>query len=379
MQKNIKKSKKEKHYSLDAIKKIDSQYKVIIGEKSNGKSYAVKLDLITESWNSGIPFMFLRRYVEEVKLDRIEGYFDDMVENDNGKKEINDLTHGIADCVQAYRGAVYFAKKDEDGKTRRIKIMAYFMAIPQYEHFTSRAFVKVNRLLFEEFIAPLGKPFLPKEYNTFMLIISTVFRRRAGCVVYMIANTNKLVCPYFTEWGIKVEMLEQGKISVFHHDTLEQDDETGHNIVVDIAVEYCDNTAGHDRMILGKKRHVMTKGEWDTNAYPHLPQPYKIYKKWYTIYYKKDQFVFVIRLLSGDNRLPFLYVYPYNKDGDTIPDNARIVSDVFSLDTNITLRFDQFRNKYDELVYTLLKDERVCYSDNMCGTTFNELLKLVNN
>lgn len=255
--------------------------------------------------------------------------------------------------------------------------MAYFMAIPQYEHFTSQAFVKINRLLFEEFIAPLGKPFLPKEYNTFMLIISTIFRRRIGCVVYMIANTNKLVCPYFTEWGVQADMLEQGKISLFHHDTMEKDD-NGHNIVIDIAIEYCENTAGSDRMILGKKRHVMTKGEWDTNSYPHLPKPYKMYKKWYNIYYKKNNFTFIITLLSDSNRLPFLYVYRYYKDDDTIPENARIITDELSLEINVTQRFDQFRTKYDELVYSLLKDGRVYYFDNMCGTTFNELLNLVN-
>lgn len=366
---------KEKHYSLEAIDKLDVQYKAIIGEKSNGKSYAVKLKLMTESWETGIPFVFLRRYVEDVKLDKIEGYFADMVENDNGKKEIALLTKGKADCVQAYRGALYFAKKEEDGKISRVCIMCRFIAIPQYEHFTSQAFVKTNRLLFEEFIAPLGKPFLPEEYDTFMLIISTVFRRRKGCVAYMVANTNKIICPYFTEWGIKVDMLEQGKISIFHHDTGEKDEETGEPIIIDIGVEWCENTQGQDRMILGKKRHVMTKGSWDTRSYPHLPQEYKTYKVWYTMYYKRSEFTFVIRLLSGDNKLPFLFIYPYKK-GKHVPINARLVSDEFSLEPLITSSFAHFRTKYDKLVYSLLTEKRVCYSDNMAGTTFNELLKL---
>lgn len=367
--------KKERHYNLEPIEKLDTQYKAIIGEKSNGKSYAVKLKLMTESWLSGIPFVFVRRYVEDVKLDKMEGYFDDMVENDDGKREIHLLTKGKADCVQAYRGAVYFAKKQDDGKIQRICIMCKFMAIPQYEHFTSQAFVKTNRMLFEEFIAPLGKPFLPDEYNTFQLIISTVFRRRKGCVVYMVANTNKIICPYFNEWGIRVDMLEQGKISVFHHDTNDKDDETGKNIVIDIAVEWCENTEGNDHMLLGRKRNVMTKGSWDTRSYPHLIGEYKNYKIWYTVYYKNASFVFVIRLMSGDNRLPFLYIYPFKK-GKMIPINARLVSTEFSLEPLITQTFAQFRTKYDQLVYTLLQEKRVCYSDNMCGTTFNELVKL---
>lgn len=366
--------KKDKYYNPDAINKIDSQYKLIIGEKSNGKSYAIKLQFLRESWETGIPFVFIRRYVEDVKLDRIEGYFADMVENDDGKHEISELTDGKYDCVQAYRGSIYFAKTTDDGPKRGFAF-ARFMAIPQYEHFTSQAFVKVNRILFEEFIAPLGKPFLPNEYNTFMLIVSTIFRRRRGCVVYMIANTNKIICPYFNEWGIQVSMLEQGKISVFHHDTGERDDETGEHIVIDIAVEWCENSEGQDRMVLGRKRTVLTKGEWDTNSYPHLQAPYKTYRKWYTVYYKVSTFVFVIRLLSGDNRLPFLYIYPYKK-GKEIPENARIVSDSFSLDVLTTSKFDDFRTKYDELVYKLLMAKRMCYSDNMSGTTFNELLRL---
>lgn len=367
--------KKDKHYNIEPIDKLDTQYKAIIGEKSNGKSYAVKLKLMTEAWNTSIPFVFVRRYVEDVKLDKMEGYFADMVENDDGKHEIELLTKKKADCVQAYRGAVYFAKKSEDGKIQRICIMCKFMAIPQYEHFTSQAFVKTNRILFEEFIAPLGKPFLPEEYSTFMLIISTIFRRRKGCVCYMVANTNKIICPYFTEWGIKVDMLEQGKISIFHHDTGEKDEETGENIMIDIAVEWCENTQGQDHMILGKKRHVMTKGQWDTRSYPHLLDEYKNYKVWYTMYYSNNNFTFVIRLLSGDNRLPFLYIYPYKK-GKRVPNNARLVTNEFSLEPLVTQSFAMFRTKYDQLVYTLMQEKRVCYSDNMCGTTFNELLKL---
>lgn len=365
--------RKEKHYSLDAIEKIDSQYKVIIGEKSNGKSYAVKLKLMTEAWHTAVPFVMVRRYVEDVKLDKIERYFADMVENDDGKSEIKELTNGKCDTVQAYRGALYFAKKEED-KIRRVGIMCYFMAIPQYEHFTSQAFVKINRILFEEFIAPLGKPFLPKEYNTFMLIISTVFRRRAGCIVYMIANTNKLVCPYFDEWGIQVSMLEQGKISVFHFDSGEKDEETGNKLVIDIAVEYCSNSAGQDKMILGKKRGVFTKGEWDTDSYPHLNAPYKTFKKWYTMYYRKSGFTFVIRLLSDSNRMPFLYVYPYRYD--ELPENARLVQDGFSWEVNVTPTFEDYRTKYDKLVHELLLAGRVCFSTNIVGTTFNELVSM---
>lgn len=367
-------TKKEKHYSLDAIDKIDSQYKLIIGEKSNGKSYAVKLKLLKEAWETGIPFFYVRRYVEDVKAHMVERYFNDMVENDDGKREIYDLTDGECECVQVFRGGIYFATKDEKGEVKRIRLFAYYMAIPQYEHFTSQAFVKINRILFEEFIAPLGKPFLPKEYNTFMLIVSTIFRRRAGCIVYMIANTNKLVCPYFDEWGITVEELERGMISVFHHDSGDVDEDKK-RIIIDIAVEYCENTAGTDRMILGKKRNVMTKGEWDTNSYPHLEQPFKTYRKWYVMYFRKSRFTFVIRLLSDSNRMPFLYVYPASKD-EMLPENARIVEEGFSLNPRVTQSFSEFRTRYDELVYTLLKEGKVCYSTNMCGTTFNELLKM---
>lgn len=365
--------KKEKHYSLDAIDKIDSQYKLIIGEKSNGKSYAVKLKLLKESWETGIPFFYVRRYVEDVKAHMVERYFNDMVENDDGKREIYEFTNGECECVQVFRGGIYFATKNEKGEIKRVRLFAYYMAIPQYEHFTSQAFVKISKILFEEFIAPIGKPFLPKEYNTFMLIVSTIFRRRAGCIVYMIANTNKLVCPYFDEWGIKVNMLEQGKISVFHHDSGDKDDE-GERIIVDIAVEYCANTAGTDRMILGKKRAVMAHGEWDTNSYPHLPAPYKTFRKWYAMYYRKNGFTFVIRLLSDSNRMPFVYIYPYT-DGEELPEDVRLIEEGFTLNPMVTETFSEYRTKYDRLVDELMKANRVCYSTNMCGTTFNELLK----
>ena len=42
---------KQKYYRLDKIKKVDAQYKMLLGERSNGKSYAVKEDALQDAWS----------------------------------------------------------------------------------------------------------------------------------------------------------------------------------------------------------------------------------------------------------------------------------------------------------------------------------------
>ena len=39
---------KQKYYSIDKIKKLDCEYNILLGERSNGKSYAVKQNALID-------------------------------------------------------------------------------------------------------------------------------------------------------------------------------------------------------------------------------------------------------------------------------------------------------------------------------------------
>lgn len=301
----------------------------------------------------------------------MEAYFEDMVENSDGKREIYELTNGEYDRVQVYRRWVYFANLEDDGKIKRSnKRICYVFSIVQDSKYRSMSFPTIFYALLEEMIPPLGQPFLPHEYTRFMNIISTVFRRRDG-IVYMIANTNKPVCPYFDEWCITERMLKQGSISVITQHVEEQET----TFDVNIAVEYCNSVEGDVKMIFGKKRGVIVGGQWDTRTYPHLPKNMREYRAYYKMYLFDSNHGFVLSLLKERiGGFPFIYVYPYTKKEEELrKKNERIVSNTQSMSYLVTTRIDIMRTKYDKLILKLLREKMVFYSDNMTGTLFEEL------
>ena len=58
---------KKKYYSVERIKKIDAQYKILLGGRNIGKSYAVKNDVVKECYLNGNEFIYLRRWDEDIK------------------------------------------------------------------------------------------------------------------------------------------------------------------------------------------------------------------------------------------------------------------------------------------------------------------------
>lgn len=363
--------KKKKHYTLDAINKIQAQYKIILGERSPGKSYAVKKQCLQQAWNNDIFFVYLRRWKDDIKIEKIESYFADMTKNDYGEKEIYNITHGACDCITVYRNGIFLSKTDiNSGKVDRIKQVGYAMCLMNDTHYKSMAFASnYKNIIFEEFITDEG--YAPKEIKKLTSIVSTVLRRRDG-IVYMIGNTLTPVCPYLYEWGLdNVKTQKEGTIDIYHHETLEIDDDTGKPININIAVERCKSN-GNGKMFFGEYAKMIDGGEWDTKSYPKLDRDISCYKEYYNIFMSYQNFMFIISLICDYNKNPLLYVKKYEEDEK--PVNMRTVTDLYSSDRHTTYRLSQCLNDYDILVNKLLKLRKVCYSDNLVGTIFNQCL-----
>ena len=72
---------KQKYYRLTNILKTNAQYLILLGERSNGKAYAVKEFVLEDYFKNGHEFAYIRRWREEIKSASIEQYFEDMEEN----------------------------------------------------------------------------------------------------------------------------------------------------------------------------------------------------------------------------------------------------------------------------------------------------------
>lgn len=348
---------KQKFYNLSNLLKTESQYKMLLGERSNGKSYAVKEYVLNEAYKNNNQFAYIRRWREDIKSASVESYFADM--------DIEKITNGEYNYITVYRGNIYFSN-NIDGVITKGKIVGFTFCLTGETHYKSLAYPNVVNAVFEEFITKSG--YLPNEVKTLESLISTIFRRRNGNI-FLIGNTLSRLCPYFSEWQLThVPKQKQGTIDIYNHYT-DQADENGKPIIVSIAVEYCANNSNNTKLFFGNSKMTVS-GEWETEEHPHLENRYNSYKKHYELLYEYKTFSFVITLLSNEKKEPFLYVYPYTKERII----KRKITDKFSTE-KMTTRYLCYITKYDKLVKDLIEEKKIVFSDNLTGTEFFQSIK----
>lgn len=358
----------KKHYTLDNILKIGALYNVLYGERSNGKSYAVKLRCLERAYNNSEKFVYMRRWLEDVSKNRAEGYWDDMEIDDEGNKRIRDITRGEYDCISIYRNEIYFAKRKEDGKKERGLLIGRVVVLTGDTHEKSRSFVGYYRIIYEEMITDSG--YLGNEVSIFMSLVSTILRRKTG-EVFLIGNTLTKTCPFFREWELtNVPKQKQGTIDVYKYKNGQVDD-NGVEIVITIACEYCENTAGVTRMIFNNK--MITSGAWHTDEKEHLPLAYGEHKRLCCILIDDELEQFAIDILSYKKSV-LLYIRLIDKKWTNYEKYDIVITDRFSYEKKYMKNLSGLP-LLRKMVIFLWETGKVCFEDNLVGTTFSTMLK----
>lgn len=380
---DTKKAKTKKvYYSIVNIMKLFAEYNILLGQRANGKSYQVKNEVaLKDAWdyiNGRLSttrlcekgksrktgkFTYLRRWATDVKAGAVEEYFAD------SKKAIKEITEGMYDGIRAYGGVLYFVGSDADGNRVQSADIGRYHSLATAEHIKSLAFVDFTNIIFEEWIT--DGIYLVDEPTKLQQYVSTIFRLERG-QVFLIGNTLSRVCPYFSEWCLEgVLRQKQGTIEMYHFHTSDDDEEKQ----IDIAVEYCAETKNDNKMFFGQAAKQIVSGEWDVKNVPKLPRDQSEYEKVYEVMFAYQSFKFVLELLiepKDGGRVCF--VYPLTKSHKKI---TRIITDEFSDSPYKTPCLDSRRlpEAYIEECFRLNK---VCYSDNLTGSDFKQVLAQLN-
>lgn len=350
---------KKDYYDISNLLATNAQYMIMLGKRANGKSYQAKSTALAEAYNEGKRFIYLRRWKADITANEVEKYFDDM--------PIEKITNGEYDHIKAWRNNIYFAQRDEDGKSIRGKEIGRYCALNESERYKSWAFTNPKTgenyfkyILFEEFIT--DKIYLVDEPNKLQQFVSTVFRNNEG-IVMLIGNTLSRVCPYFIEWCLDGTLQQKiGTIEVYHYHT-----EDGGQI--DIAVERCANTSQKNKMFFGQSEKQIVSGEWDTKEVAKLPKPIEEYEMVYEILVIYQKFKFVMQLLIEPKEGgTIVYIYPYTKRREIL----RKISTEFTDDIWTTSVLDRTK-KPEAMILNCFRIGKVCYSDNLTGADFSHV------
>lgn len=339
-----------KYYTLDNILKKNADYNIIVGERSNGKTYASLLYGVSEYVKHGKEMAYMRRMYEDVKGSRAEQVFSALVSNG----EIDKITNGEYNSIKYYRAAWYLAKDEEKAE----KPFCYAFAISQMEHYKSQSYPNIYTIIFDEFIT--RTIYIPDEFNLFLNMLSTIIRQRDGIKIFMLGNTVNKYCPYFKEMGIPLKNMNAGDIITIENGTLK------------IAVEYTTPTKGgkkSDKYFNFKSKTVkmITGGAWEIAEYPKCPVPYTrgdIIKTFYLIF---DENYITGEIVNKGGGNLFIFFHPKKENRIKEPETDLVYCDYSSYRRNY---YNQITRPHDDtgrLIYTLFQNGKVFYSDNDTG------------
>lgn len=358
--------KKGSYYSLDKIKKHNAEYNLIIGERSNGKTYAVKMEMLKKyaASNEREQSALLRRWDEDFKGIRGGNMFSDIVEN----KELEKLFNGKYDGITYYRHAWYMTKKDDTGKSiRNEEPFCYAFSVTAMEHDKSTSYPRVTTVLFDEVIT--RKQYVPDEFILFMNCLSTIIRERDNVVIYMLGNTVSHFSPYYSEMGLKhVRQMKQGDIDLYTYG------EKG----CKVAVEYI----GESKFIKksnkyfafdNPKLNMIKTGAYELDVHPHLTKRFKRSDIMFIYFIKYEEYLLQCEVVQCDDEV-FTYIHEKTTEIKDVENDLIYTTEITSK-PNYRVGIMKARDKMGDRVAYFYKHNLVFYQNNEIGEIVSNYVK----
>ena len=186
-------NKKINYYDIMPLKneadRVGAKIRMIFGQKTNGKSWQVD-KLILDGIERGEQFVYIRRWKEDIKMSPMNRHF--------SKQKPDFLT---------FRNGEFKIKETGD-------VVGYACCLSGTEHVSGEQLpVAVKTIFFDECFTRF--PELPREFETWQILLSTIIRERDDVNIYMVGNTVKRTSTYFQHYGIDPLKMKKGSINTF--------------------------------------------------------------------------------------------------------------------------------------------------------------------
>lgn len=336
----------------EKIEKIKGDYIIMHGGRNTGKSYSIKYLILKKAYENIIDykclskFIYLRRYYDETKDIFSSAYFSDI--------PIKAITNEKYNTVIVRNHEIYFGNIDENGNEKKERLIGRVCALSYQVKYKSQVFNDYENIIFEEFI---GDTYINDEPNKLFNFVSTVFRNKKG-TCYMIGNLISRYNPYFRDWNLS-NAINQKENSI---DTY---------VIDDVKIKCWMCPSGKDnKMIFGHAKRAIDGIEYETTLQPHLHCDYDDCEKIYTVVLKHMNFMYLCEFMKDKNNNMFWFISPKTTPIQT---GTRVVTKEFNCNPFYTTKFLPI-NLNEQTIFNILKNGKICYSDNLTGTEFSQLI-----
>lgn len=357
---------KIEYYSLERVLRQNCRYMMIIGERSNGKTYACLDRTIERYFKEGSESGYIRRYREDFRGKRGDSLYSNHIANGR----IGYHSGHEYDGIKYYAGRWYVGKRDEDLNklVTNEKPLCYGFSLSDMEHDKSTGYPHIKTVIFDEFLT--RGYYLPNEFILFMNCLSTIIRHRSDVEIFMLGNTVNKYCPYFKEMGMThIAEMEQGKIDVY----------TYGNSGLRVAVERCNRpkkgTKKSDVYFAfdNPELQMITDGEWEISLYPHLPAKYLQSDILFIYFIKFNDKLLQCEIIQKEDTI-FTYIHEKTTPIQDM-DNDIIFSEEFSARPNRYRNILRPIDKLSKKIAEFYKSERIFYQDNEIGEIIRNYIK----
>lgn len=290
------------YYTLDRIMNENADYNIIIGERGNGKTYAIQKHLIETFLATGKQCFMLRRWMDDVKPSIAQNFWDG-----NLLSQLSDMSNGRFTSI-VYRNSKYICVSYDDKGKPIIddnNTIGYIWDVNESERLKGQSFPNVQNIVYEEFISLATLGYIPNEITYFLNIISTIVRDRTDVKIWLLGNTVNPYNPYFEHFGINGLSLNQGEIWTKY------DTETG----CKVALEFCAKRRVGSIFGTSAKyfafgtndgsSDMIVSGQWQIPDYPTCK--FVLENSRYKMYIKFDEKILEFHMMAK-NRDFFVYV-----------------------------------------------------------------------
>lgn len=354
-----------KYYQLTEIQKYNAKYNMIIGGRSDGKTYAVLSEILRKYCNDGETGAIVRRWSEDFTGKRGQQMFSALVANGL----VTQFSHGRWNTVKYYASKWYMCWYD-DAKCEIVDTdptpFCYGFALTMQEHDKSTSYPTITTVLFDEFIT--RNVYLPDEFVIFCNVLSTIIRERDNVTIYMCGNTINKYCPYFDAMGLKhVSEMQRGTIDLYKYG------DSG----LTVAVEYCDTAYGIFGGKKSKKSDVyfafdnskismITGGDWELDIYPHCPRRFVPKEIRFIFFVEFDRQLLQCEVVCSASDC-FVFVHPKTTPLQRKPRDLIYTTNFANPSPYIRKTFLKPVDDADRKILSLWNAGKFFYSDNNTG------------
>ena len=351
---------KQKYYSLKNILQQNARYNLIIGERSNGKTFSCLQHGLEIYCSTGKQMAYLRRWQDDFTGKRGSTLFDALTH----AGEISRITSGEWTDVYYYSGRWYLCRYDSKMvRETDPRPFCYAFALTQMEHDKSTSYPGITTIIFDEFLT--RSSYLPDEFVLFQNVLSTIIRDRADVIIFMLGNTVNKYSPYFTEMGLKhIKDMQPGTIDTYYYGS--------EDAPLVVAVEFTGSSKRSKPsdvyFAFDNPRLNMITGAgniWELAIYPHCPVKYRPKDIIFTYLIAFDE-----QLLQADviQTGQSLFTFIHRKTTEIQDENRDLIfTPAYDPRPNHRRRIDRYQDRIGARIWEQFKTDRVYYQDNDVG------------